>query len=97
MDAREPRREVGSAGNRLLNGLVESTAMNVRGFPETDGPSSQGGKPGKRRRCHSSRRSGKPATGRRAPGARRPQEKLAARWLKLPRHTAKSKGIRTHE
>jgi hypothetical protein len=40
--------------------------MNVRGSPETEVPSSRGGKPGERRSGHSSPGSGKPATWRRA-------------------------------
>src|SRR5262249_50716105 len=63
---------VGPTQTHRLNNLAESTDVNAGGRPETDVPSSRGEKPGRRRRCHSSRRPGEPATRRRAPGARRP-------------------------
>src|SRR5262245_44231241 len=65
---RSPEEGLGCLDNRHLNGLIESSIMNVRGCPETDVPSSRGEKPGQRRYRHSSRRSGEPATGRRAAG-----------------------------
>jgi len=61
-----PKEGLGLRDNHRLNRSVESTCVNVRGFPETDVPSSRGEKPGKRRSGHSSRRAGKPFTGRRA-------------------------------
>src|SRR5262245_24007429 len=67
---------LGQVKAHRLNDLAESVDVNVGGCPETDGPSSRGGKPGQRRRCHSSRRPGKPATGRRAPGDRHPTRQL---------------------
>src|SRR5262245_46840366 len=67
---------LGQVKTHRLNDLAESVDVNVGGCPETDGPSSRGGKPGQRRRCHSSRRSGKPATGRRAPGDRHATRQL---------------------
>jgi hypothetical protein len=71
---------MGWFGNRRLNGLAESSTMNVRGFPWNGGDNPPV-KRGKRRRCHSSRRPGKPATGRRAPGGWHPRSrKVAGAW-----------------